>query len=589
MTATCMHHATTQTSPHELITCLFHPAYFVPPISGCLSSSMEPSKDFDELMSRGHTGDTSVLPAIMRLLATGGEDCSQRLFACDDPESPISKAQWKAFFDASSASRFLRLQPFPADGDPWALWSACCTFAGAGRVAEHVLRLARSCPSGAAALLMAVLPRLQEGLWEAAALEGFQTATQIANQLDPLGDCRWIYQTNRASWSQIEWFLSDPVGGSLPCGPAAPRIYVDEPEEFKALWANPLLCAERGLCFTEVWLHEFLRRAECRVDDPQEADFIYAPIYMSCYNLIAAVERNQKAPVALEGFMSRLLSQSGPPLLLVFSCEKWKLPQKWLQRLSQRGYVAAAVEAKPLLHTKDFGATTSTAPTGTWHCQDCFRLGYDIVIPSAVAATESHRLKSFNRKPEDRSLLLTWRGEHAESASKDVREGYLEVNETVRSKIIKAYQYKRGADVGSSSIRYSFLMGNSHFCLVPRGRGWWTVRLFEAIHAGCIPVLLSDEVELPFQDIVSWETFSVKWPMDDVGDKLYNYLDALRNDWPKLKVLHDNVRAVSCWFDYLQPSHPTCSPYQGLLKQLSALVSGDRPPPRGRLLKNFWF
>jgi hypothetical protein len=34
------------------------------------------------------------------------------------------------------------------------------------------------------------------------------------------------------------------------------------------------------------------------------------------------------------------------------------------------------------------------------------------------------------------------------------------------------------------------------------------VRLFEAIHAGCIPVLLSDEVELPFQDIVSWETFS---------------------------------------------------------------------------------
>lgn len=64
------------------------------------------------------------------------------------------------------------------------------------------------------------------------------------------------------------------------------------------------------------------------------------------------------------------------PLLLVFSCEKWKLPQKWLQRLSQRGYVAAAVEAKPLLHTKDFGATTSTAPTGTWHCNsDWWMLG----------------------------------------------------------------------------------------------------------------------------------------------------------------------------------------------------------------------
>lgn len=44
--------------------------------------------------------------------------------------------------------------------------------------------------------------------------------------------------------------------------------------------------------------------------------------------------------------------------------------------------------------------------------------------------------------------------------------------------------------------------------------------------------------------------------MDDVADKLYNYLDGLRSDWPKLKVLHDNVRAASCWFDYLQPNNP---------------------------------
>eukprot|EP00435_Cladocopium_sp_Y103_P065203 s473_g27.t1 len=149
------------------------------------------------------------------------------------------------------------------------------------------------------------------------------------------------------------------------------------------------------------------------------------------------------------------------PLLLVFSCEKWKLPQKWLQRLSQRGYVAAAVEAKPLLHAKDFDATRiRMQSTGTWHCNS----------DQAIASTESLRLKSFNRKPEDRTLLLTWRGEHAESASrKDVREGYLEVNETVRPKIIQAYQYKSGADVGRSSIRYAFLMGNSHFCLAVAG------------------------------------------------------------------------------------------------------------------------
>ena len=38
----------------------------------------------------------------------------------------------------------------------------------------------------------------------------------------------------------------------MPCGPGAPKIYVDEPEEFNSLWENSLKCAERGLCFTEV-------------------------------------------------------------------------------------------------------------------------------------------------------------------------------------------------------------------------------------------------------------------------------------------------------------------------------------------------
>ena len=45
-------------------------------------------------------------------------------------------------------------------------------------------------------------------------------------------------------------------------------------------------------------------------------------------------------------------------------------------------------------------------------------------LPEAVASAEARRLQGFNRQPADRTLLLTWRGEHAESSARsDVRQG----------------------------------------------------------------------------------------------------------------------------------------------------------------------
>ena len=43
-------------------------------------------------------------------------------------------------------------------------------------------------------------------------------------------------------------------------------------------------------------------------------------------------------------------------------------------------------------------------------------------------------------------------------------------------------------------------MGRSHFCLVPRGSSAWTIHLYESFFFGCVPVILSDDFEMPFQD-----------------------------------------------------------------------------------------
>merc|ERR1712060_1027230 len=48
------------------------------------------------------------------------------------------------------------------------------------------------------------------------------------------------------------------------------------------------------------------------------------------------------------------------------------------------------------------------------------------------------------------------------------------------------------------------------FCLVPKGVGFTNGRLMESFFSGCIPVILSDAMVVPFQTFVDWPAFSIK-------------------------------------------------------------------------------
>ena len=67
---------------------------------------------------------------------------------------------------------------------------------------------------------------------------------------------------------------------------------------------------------------------------------------------------------------------------------------------------------------------------------------------------------------------------------------------------------------------YFDLLGSSRFCLIPRGQSAWTRRTFEAFLSGCIPVLLSDHVALPFERFVDYSKMTVKWPGDRIDATL---------------------------------------------------------------------
>lgn len=64
----------------------------------------------------------------------------------------------------------------------------------------------------------------------------------------------------------------------------------------------------------------------------------------------------------------------------------------------------------------------------------------------------------------------------------------------------------------SLRVDYGDLARRSVFTLCPAGWARWSYRVSEAMHAGSIPVLLSDYYQKPFSDQIPWDHFSLTLP-----------------------------------------------------------------------------
>lgn len=104
-------------------------------------------------------------------------------------------------------------------------------------------------------------------------------------------------------------------------------------------------------------------------------------------------------------------------------------------------------------------------------------------------------------------------------------------------------------DFEAHKKRFGNVLGRSRFVLCPRGQGTSSIRLYEALSIGRVPVVISDEwVPPPGPD---WSRFSLRWPEGSVAG-LRDVLQTYDEQWPEMsnaaREAYEEFFAPNVWF-----------------------------------------
>ena len=94
-------------------------------------------------------------------------------------------------------------------------------------------------------------------------------------------------------------------------------------------------------------------------------------------------------------------------------------------------------------------------------------------------------------------------------------------------------------DTKEKEVEFSELLLNSTFSLCPGGSGPNSIRLWESLSYGCIPVILSNEHKLP--DFIHWGDFCILYNDENISN-LYEYLISIPKE--KINLMKEKCKEV---------------------------------------------
>jgi|GEM_PF-2224771 len=173
-------------------------------------------------------------------------------------------------------------------------------------------------------------------------------------------------------------------------------------------------------------------------------------------------------------------------------------------------------------HTEDFGAVADA---------DFAALPYDTAFVGYVGLTDLRR-----------TMADSVRAESTLTAKIVLREMFFGHVKTHQSPEAQA-QYR---------AEYRQSLAETRTVLCPRGEGEGSIRFFEAMSAGRVPVLLADEHELPFADQIDYDAFTLRIPQSDAartGEILAAWLTA----HPPEALQQMGALARRAWVEHIDP------------------------------------
>ncbi|KXZ54698.1 hypothetical protein GPECTOR_4g766 [Gonium pectorale] len=268
----------------------------------------------------------------------------------------------------------------------------------------------------------------------------------------------------------------------------------------------------------EPYLHEMMLQSEHRTFDPEEADFFYVPMYLTC-------------------LMWPVLGWADHPWYYapLVKFRYFGMDAPTMAPDEGACYMPTVVYNNSIILTH-WGRTDVNHTSGSAYDQDnynmkmpdtfagwpgmdwvpkvrghpCYDPKKDLVIPAFKPPDHFRDSPLMAAPPLERDLLLYFRGDVGQARFEHYSRGIRQKLFLMAYKHDWATKYKIYIGTGDTLPgSYSEHMARSKFCLVAPGDGW-SARAEDAVLHGCVPVVIMDGVAPVFDSLLDWSAFSLR-------------------------------------------------------------------------------